>query len=54
MRNAVSMAARSGADYLAGLGTARKIWLDSERIEDVATDPRLGGAAHVRRRPSDE
>jgi 4-hydroxyphenylacetate 3-monooxygenase len=40
------MAARSGAEYLAGLGTAREIWLDGERIEDVTTDPRLCGAAH--------
>ena len=41
------MAARSGAEYLAGLGTAREIWLDGERVSDVATDPRLGGAAHA-------
>ena len=39
------MAARSGAEYLAGLGTAREIWLDGERIDDVTTDPRLSGAA---------
>ena len=39
------MGARSGADYLAGLGTDREIWLDGERIPDVRTDPRLGGAA---------
>ena len=41
------MGARSGADYLAGLGTKREIWLDGERIDDVVTDPRLAGAAHA-------
>jgi len=41
------MAARSGAEYLAGLGTSREIWLDGERVSDVVADPRLGGAAHA-------
>lgn len=41
------MGARSGAEYLDHLGTQREIWLDGERIDDVRTDPRLSGAAHV-------
>ncbi|MGI9616569.1 MAG: 4-hydroxyphenylacetate 3-monooxygenase, oxygenase component [Acidimicrobiales bacterium] len=41
------MGARSGEDYLAGLGKEREIWLDGERIADVTTDPRLAGAAHA-------
>lgn len=41
------MGARSGADYLAGLGTNREIWLDGERVADVRTDSRLAGAAHA-------
>jgi len=41
------MAARSGAEYLAGLADDREIWLDGERVVNVAEDPRLGGAAHA-------
>lgn len=41
------MGARSGAEYLAGLGRKREIWLDGERVDDVTTDPRLAGAAHA-------
>ncbi|MDG2114554.1 MAG: 4-hydroxyphenylacetate 3-hydroxylase N-terminal domain-containing protein, partial [Actinomycetota bacterium] len=41
------MGARSGADYLAGLGTSREIWIDGERVDDVINDPRLAGAAHA-------
>lgn len=41
------MGARSGADYLSGLGTRREIWIDGQRVDDVTTDPRLAGAAHV-------
>lgn len=41
------MGARSGADYLAGLGSEREIWIDGERVGDVANDPRLSGAAHA-------
>ncbi len=41
------MGARSGADYLAGLGKEREIWLDGERVDDVTTDPHLAGAAHA-------
>ena len=39
------MGARSGADYLSGLGAQREIWLDGARVDDVRTDPRLAGAA---------
>jgi len=41
------MGARSGANYLDGLGTDREIWIDGERVSDVRTDPRLGGAAQA-------
>ncbi|MDH3680834.1 MAG: 4-hydroxyphenylacetate 3-monooxygenase, oxygenase component [Acidimicrobiia bacterium] len=41
------MGARSGAEYLAGLGNKREIWLDGEQVADVTTDPRLAGAAHA-------
>ena len=41
------MGARSGEEYLAGLGREREIWLDGERVADVTTDPRLAGAAHA-------
>jgi 4-hydroxyphenylacetate 3-monooxygenase len=41
------MGARSGAEYLAGLGTDREIWIDGERVVDVATDHRLSGATHA-------
>lgn len=41
------MGARSGADYLDGLGTDREIWIDGDRVPDVRTDPRLAGAAQA-------
>lgn len=39
------MGARTGADYLGGLGTGREIWIDGQRVDDVVTDPRFAGAA---------
>jgi 4-hydroxyphenylacetate 3-monooxygenase len=36
------MGARSGAAYLAGLRDDRQVWIDGERVADVARDPRLG------------
>jgi 4-hydroxyphenylacetate 3-monooxygenase oxygenase component len=41
------MGARTGEDYLAGLRrTAREIWVDGERVDDVTDHPKLTGAAH--------
>ncbi len=40
------MAARTGSQFLEGLRkTKREIWLDSERIGDVTTHPKLRGGA---------
>ena len=39
------MGARSGDEYLSGLGDSREIWVDGERVADVTTDPRFRGAA---------
>ncbi|MGB8861874.1 MAG: 4-hydroxyphenylacetate 3-hydroxylase N-terminal domain-containing protein, partial [Ilumatobacteraceae bacterium] len=42
------MGARTGEQYLAGLrGTARSIWVDGERVTDVADHPKLSGAANA-------
>ena len=41
------MAARTGADFLAGLKDDREIWLGGERVENAATHPALSGAAHA-------
>ncbi len=41
------MGARTGAEYLAGLAsTNRAVWVDGERVGDVASHPTLAGAAH--------
>ncbi|MEZ5227886.1 MAG: 4-hydroxyphenylacetate 3-hydroxylase N-terminal domain-containing protein [Acidimicrobiales bacterium] len=40
------MGARTGAEYLAGLAaTDRDVWVDGERIDDVASHPKLAGGA---------
>ena len=39
------MAARTGAEYLAGLRDGREIWLHGERVPDVTTHPKLAGIA---------
>ena len=40
------MGARTGEEYLAGLRTqSREIWVDGERVDDVADHPKLEGAA---------
>ena len=42
------MGARTGEQYLAGLrDTARSIWVDGERVADVADHPKLSGAANA-------
>ena len=41
------MPARTGAQFLAGLGTPREIWVDGERIRDVVGHPKLAGAAEA-------
>ncbi|MFN8024551.1 MAG: 4-hydroxyphenylacetate 3-hydroxylase N-terminal domain-containing protein [Acidimicrobiales bacterium] len=42
------MAARTGADYLAGLRrTHREIWLGHERVDDVVDHPQLRGGAEA-------
>ncbi len=40
------MGIRTGAQFLAGLGNGREIWIDGERVKDVTKDPRFSGAAH--------
>lgn len=39
------MPARSGDAYLRGLAAPREIWVDGERVNDVADHPALAGAA---------
>ncbi|MGH2634139.1 MAG: 4-hydroxyphenylacetate 3-hydroxylase N-terminal domain-containing protein, partial [Tepidiformaceae bacterium] len=39
------MAARTGAEFLAGLRDERRLWLGDRRVVDVTTDPDLAGAA---------
>jgi len=41
------MPARSGKQFLAGLGGAREVWVDGERVRDVVGHPRLAGAAQA-------
>ena len=41
------MALRSGNDYLKGLDDGREVWLDGERVRNVADHPLLGGAART-------
>lgn len=40
------MAARSGAELLAGMKDDREIWLGGQRVEDVTQHPALTGTAH--------
>ncbi len=40
------MGARKGSDFLAGLRDSREVWLEGERVADVASHPKLSGAAH--------
>jgi 4-hydroxyphenylacetate 3-monooxygenase len=41
------MAARRGAEFLAGLRDDREVWLNGERVADVTTHPGLAGCAHT-------
>src|SRR5258706_2485082 len=41
------MPARTGEQFLNGLRGQREIWVDGERIADVASHPKLRGAAHA-------
>src|SRR3954464_8269452 len=41
------MPARTGEQFLNGLRGPREIWVDGERIADVASHPKLRGAAHA-------
>ncbi len=41
------MAARTGEQFLKGLGKPRAVWVDGERIADVVDHPKLAGAAHA-------
>ncbi len=40
------MPARTGEQFLRGLRDEREIWVDGERVRDVASHPALAGAAH--------
>ena len=41
------MPARTGKEFLKGLGGAREVWVDGERVSDVVDHPKLSGAAHA-------
>ena len=41
------MPARTGEQFLKGLRGSREVWVDGERIADVADHPKLRGAAHA-------
>src|SRR5439155_7836534 len=41
------MPARTGEQFLNGLRGQRAIWVDGERVADVASHPKLRGAAHA-------
>src|SRR5260370_31150280 len=41
------MPARTGKEFLKGLGGAREVWVDGERVSDVVGHPKLSGAAHA-------
>lgn len=41
------MAARTGAEFLAGLRDDREVWLDGQRVADVTTHPLLGRCART-------
>jgi len=45
------MAARTGAEFLAGLRDDRAVWLDGERVADVTTHPVLAGCARTLAEP---
>src|SRR5215831_4155069 len=39
------MPARTGKEFIAGLSAPREVWVDGERVADVASHPKLAGAA---------
>lgn len=39
--------ARNGKDYLAGIASAREVWLNGERVSDVTQHPHLRNAAEM-------
>ena len=41
------MPARTGEQFLEGLKDSRELWVDGERVRDVASHPALAGAAHT-------
>ena len=41
------MGLRTGKEYLDGLDDGREVWLDGERVKNVAEHPLLGGAART-------
>lgn len=41
------MGARTGAEFLRGLRDDREVWVDGERVRDVATHPAFAGAART-------
>jgi 4-hydroxyphenylacetate 3-monooxygenase oxygenase component len=41
------MPARTGKEYLAGLGSERCVWVGNERVADVTTHPAFAGAAET-------
>jgi len=41
------MPARTGEQFLQGLRKPREIWVDGEKVKDVASHPKLCGAAHA-------
>jgi 4-hydroxyphenylacetate 3-monooxygenase len=43
----IEMAARTGAEYLAGLRDGREVWFNGERVADVTAHPLLGRCART-------
>src|SRR5260370_438991 len=41
------MPARTGKEFVKGLGGGREVWVDGERVYDVVGHPKLSGAAHA-------
>jgi len=41
------MAARTGKEFLAGLRTPREVWVNGEKVADVASHPAFAGAART-------
>src|SRR5258708_15668553 len=41
------MAARTGKEFLAGLRSPREVWVNGEKVSDVATHPAFAGAART-------